>query len=69
MYGIIYATATVTFLVNKYGITVNYCNDSKVPDSLGRLICGHIIEDRECIIIVEEFIISVKTVADRIKKL
>lgn len=63
------AAATATILANKYGITVNYCSDRKVPDSRGRTICGHTIEDGERIVIVDELINSGKTVSDRIEKL
>lgn len=63
------AEATATILANKYGITVNYCSDRKVPDSRGRNICGHTLEDGERIVIVDDLINSGKTVSDRIEKL
>ena len=39
-HGISFAAATATILANKYGITVNYCSDRKVPDSRGRQSCS-----------------------------
>lgn len=68
-HGISFAAATATILANKYGITVNYCSDRKVPDSRGRNICGHTLEDGERIVIVDDLINSGKTVSDRIEKL
>lgn len=68
-HGISFAAATATILANKYGITVNYCSDRKVPDSRGRTICGHTLEDGERIVIVDDLINSGKTVAGRIQKL
>ena len=62
-------TIGATILANKYGITVNYCSDRKVPDSRGRNICGHTLEDGERIVIVDDLINSGKTVSDRIEKL
>ena len=55
-HGISFAAATATILANKYGITVNYCSDRKVPDSRGRNICGHTLEDGERIVIVDDLI-------------
>ena len=63
------AAATATILANKYGLTLNYCSDRKVPDSRGRTICGHTLEDGERIVIVDDLINSGKTVAGRIQKL
>lgn len=39
-------------------IGVNYCSDRKVPDSRGRNICGHTLEDGERIVIVDDMINS-----------
>ena len=68
-HGISFAAATATVLANKYGITVNYCSDRKVPDSRGRTICGHTLEAGERIVIVDDLINSGTTVAGRIEKL
>ena len=68
-HGISFAAATATILANKYGITVNYCSDRKVPDSRGRTICGHTLEDGERIVIVDDLINSGTTIAGRIERL
>lgn len=39
-HGISFAASTAIALANKYGMTVNYCNDRLKPDSKDRFICG-----------------------------
>ena len=68
-HGISFAAATATVLANKYGLTINYCSDRKVPDKRGRTICGHTLQDGERIVIVDDLINSGTTVAGRIEKL
>ena len=56
-------------LASKYGVTVNYCHDRKVPDSRGRILCGHTLEDGERIVVVDDLINSGKTIVERIERL
>ena len=68
-HGISFAAATAIALATKYGVTVNYCHDRKVPDSRGRNLCGHTLEDGERIVIVDDVINSGKTIMGRIDKI
>ena len=68
-HGISFAAATATALAGKYGVTVNYCHDRITPDSRGRMICGHTIEDGERIVIVDDLINNGRTIDGRIAKL
>jgi orotate phosphoribosyltransferase len=56
-------------LFDKYGITVNYCYDRLVPDSRGRIICGHTPGDRERVVIIDDLIFSGSTLIERIEGL
>lgn len=68
-HGIAFATATGTALFDKYGMTVNYCYDRQVPDSRGRKICGHTLQDKEKVVIVDDLIFSGGSVIERIERL
>ena len=68
-HGIAFSTAASTALFDKYGVTVNYCYDRQVPDSRGRIICGHTLQDREKVVIVDDLIFSGGTLIDRIERL
>lgn len=68
-HGISFAAATAMALYNKYGITVNFCHDRKVPDSRGRILCGHTLEDGERIVVVDDLINSGQTVIERIERI
>ncbi len=68
-HGITLSVATALALYNKYGITVNFCHDRRLPDSRGREICGHTPEDGEKLLIVDDLINSGKTLIERIEKL
>ena len=68
-HGIAFSCATATALYNKYGITVNYCYDRKVPDSRGRNICGHSLQDGERIVIIDDVLTSGITLENRIAEL
>ena len=68
-HGISFAAATAMALAGKYGVTANYCHDRKQPDSRGRILCGHTLENGERVIIVDDLINSGKTVIERIETL
>ena len=68
-HGISFAAATAMALAGKYGVTANYCHDRKQPDSRGRILCGHTLENGERVIIVDDLINSGKTVIERIERL
>ncbi len=68
-HGIAFSTATSTALFDKYGITVNYCYDRQVPDSRGRIICGHTLQDKEKVVIVDDLLFSGGTLIERIERL
>lgn len=68
-HGIAFSTATSTALFDKYGMTINYCYDRQVPDSRGRIICGHTLQDREKVVIVDDLIFSGGTLIERIERL
>lgn len=68
-HGISFSAATAMALASKYGVTVNYCHDRQVPDSRGRILCGHTPEDGERVVIVDDLINSGKTVIERIERL
>lgn len=68
-HGISLSVATALALYNKYGVTVNYCHDRKTPDSRGRKVCGHTLEDGERVIIVDDLINSGDTLTARIERL
>ncbi len=68
-HGISFSAATAMALASKYGVTVNYCHDRRVPDSRGRILCGHTLEDGERVVIVDDLVNSGKTIIERIEKL
>lgn len=68
-HGIAFSTATGVALYNKYGMTIEYCYDRKVADSRGRMICGHTPRDGERVVIVDDAIVSGKSMIERIEVL
>jgi orotate phosphoribosyltransferase len=68
-HGISFSSATAIALANKYAVTVNYCHDRMQPDSKGSYICGHIPEDGERIVLVDDLVGSGKTLEERIERL
>jgi len=68
-HGIAFSAATACSLFNKYGITVDYCYDRKVPDSRGRIICGHTLKDSEKVVIVDDLMSTGQTICKRIERL
>lgn len=68
-HGIAFSATTATTLFNKYGITVNYCYDRKVPDSRGRTICGHSLQDGERVVIIDDVMTTGITLEQRIDQL
>ena len=68
-HGTSFAAATAVALASKYGKTVNFFSDRRVPDSRGRIICGHTPEDGERVIIVDDLINSGKTVMNAIERI
>ena len=68
-HGVAFSTATACSLFNKYGLTVDYCYDRKVPDSRGRIICGHTLKDSEKVVIVDDLMSTGQTICKRIERL
>ena len=68
-HGIAFSAATACSLFNKYGVTVDYCYDRKVPDSRGRIICGHTLKDGEKVVIVDDLMSTGQTICERIERL
>ena len=68
-HGISFAAATAVMLATKYGRTVNFFSDRRVPDSRGRIVCGHTPEDGERVVIVDDLINSGKTVMNGIERI
>jgi orotate phosphoribosyltransferase len=68
-HGIAFSAATSTALFDKYGMTVNYCYDRQIPDSRGRIVCGHTLQDSEKVVIVDDLIFSGGTLIERIERL
>lgn len=68
-HGIGFSTSTGVALYNKYGITTQFCYDRKVPDSRGRGICGHTLQDRERIILIDDVITTGQSIDERIRRL
>ena len=65
----VFAAATAVVLASKYGRTVNFFSDRRVPDSRGRIVCGHTPEDGERVVIVDDLINSGKTVSNAIERI
>ena len=68
-HGIAFSAATAYSLFQKYGITVNYCFDRKVPDSRGRMLCGYSLQGGDKVVIVDDLMSSGKTLAARLKEI
>ena len=68
-HGIAFSTATACALYQKYGLTMNYCHDRRVPDSRGRLLCGYTPKDGDRVIIVDDLFTSGASLEERIAKL
>lgn len=68
-HGIGFSTVTAVALYNKYGMTTQFCYDRKVPDSRGRWICGHTLQDGEKIIIIDDVITTGRSIEERINRL
>lgn len=68
-HGISFAAATAIAMSTKYGVTLNYCHDRKVPDSRGRNLCGHTLENGERVVIVDDVINSGRTIIERVEKI
>ena len=68
-HGVAFSAATACSLFNKYGMTVDYCYDRKVPDSRGRIICGHTLKDCEKVVIVDDLMSTGQTMCERIERL
>lgn len=64
-HGISFSVATACVLFQKYGMTVNYCHDRKVPDSRNRKLCGYTLQRGDKVIIIDDFISSGKTLMER----
>ena len=68
-HGIGFSAATAVALYNKYGVTTQYCYDRRVPDSRGRMLCGHTLQDGEKVIIVDDVMTTGISVDERIENL
>lgn len=65
-HGISFAAATAIALYQKYGVTTNFCHDRKVNDSRGRMVCGHLPEAGERIVVIDDLVSSGKTLCGRL---
>ena len=68
-HGISFASATAIALYQKYGITTNFCHDRKVNDSRGRMVCGHMPQAGERIIVIDDLVSSGRTLTERLDHL
>lgn len=68
-HGIGFSAATAISLYNKYGITTQFCYDRQIPDSRGRMICGHTLQDGEKIILIADVITTGRGIDERITRL
>lgn len=68
-HGVAFSAATACALFNKYGMTVDYCFDRKVPDSRGRIICGHTLKDGDKVVIVDDLMSTGLTLCERVDRL
>ena len=68
-HGIAFSTATACALFNKYGVTVDYCYDRKLPDNRGRLLCGHTVKAGERVVIIDDLMSTGQTIGKRIERL
>lgn len=65
-HGIAFSVATACALFNKYGVTVHYCHDRKVPDSRGRMQCGYTLRGGDRVVVVDDLISSGATLSERL---
>lgn len=68
-HGIAFSAATACALYQKYGITMNYCHDRRIPDSKGRQLCGYIFRDGDKVVIVDDLITTGASLSERIDKI
>lgn len=68
-HGIAFSTSTACALYQKYGLTMNYCHDRRVPDSRGRLLCGYTLRDGDRVIIVDDLFTSGVSIEERIAQI
>lgn len=68
-HGIAFSASTACALYQKYGLTMNYCHDRRVPDSRGRLLCGYTLKDGDKVIIVDDLISSGVSLEERIAQI
>lgn len=68
-HGIAFSTSTACALYQKYGLTMNYCHDRRVPDSRGRLLCGYTLRDGDRVIIVDDLFTSGVSLEERITQI
>lgn len=68
-HGIAFSASTACALYQKYGLTMNYCHDRRVPDSRGRLLCGYTLKDGDKVIIVDDLISSGASLEERIAQI
>jgi len=55
-HGIAFSSATTFSLFEKYGVTVPYCYERKIPDSRGRKICGYTPKAGDKVIVIDDMI-------------
>lgn len=68
-HGIGFSAATAVSLYNKYGITAQYCYDRQKPDRRDRWICGHTPQNDERIILIDDVLVSGRSIEERIARL
>ena len=68
-HGIGFSAATACALFSKYGVTAGYCFDRQMPDSKGRLLCGHTLTDGEKVVIVDDLMSTGLSICERIERL
>jgi len=68
-HGIGIATAAASALYTKYGMTVPFCYDRQKPDSRGRMLCGHTLEDGERVLIVDDLLASGHSLTARVERM
>ncbi len=68
-HGIAFSTSTACALYQKYGLTMNYCHDRRVPDSRGRLLCGYTLRDGDRVIMVDDLFTSGVSLEERITQI
>ncbi|MBR6664628.1 MAG: helix-turn-helix domain-containing protein [Lachnospiraceae bacterium] len=68
-HGIAFSTATACALFQKYGETVSYCYDRKVPDKKGRILCGYTLQDGDKVVIVDDLMSTGLTLCERIDRI